>query len=203
MRETRVRRSWIKSEAQTAGGYQSRVGLVSLGAIGRRVARSLQAMDVEILAYDPHVSEAQALALGVKLSSLEQIFDTCDAVSLHTPLLPSTEGMIDGSLIARLKPNATLINTSRGQIIRQAELCRVLQDRPDLTAILDVSETEPPEAESLLWTLPNIFLTPHISGSVGPECARMGRFMVDEFRRMLLGAPLQFQISPQTLELIA
>jgi phosphoglycerate dehydrogenase-like enzyme len=203
MRTTRLERSWIKPEPQAAGTYQSRVGLVSLGMIGRRVAQMLTRFDLEVLAYDPHISAEDALALGIKSASLEEIFATCDVVSLHTPLLPSTTGMIGRALFASMKPNATLLNTSRGGIIRQPELCEVLRERPDLTAVLDVCEPEPPEQDSLVWELPNLFLTPHISGSLGPECLRMGRFMVDEFQRMRRGVPFQYQVTPQSLALMA
>jgi phosphoglycerate dehydrogenase-like enzyme len=203
MRETHLQRSWIKPEFQAAGTYGSRVGLISLGAIGRLVAGMLATFDLEVLAYDPHISPEDARALGVKPASLPEIFASCDVVSLHTPLLASTTGMIDRSLLTRMKPNATLINTSRGGIICQDHLCQVLRDRPDLTAVLDVTEPEPPSPTSPLWELPNVFVTPHISGSIGPECLRMGRYMVDEFQRLLRGEPFRHQVTPQSLALMA
>jgi len=203
MRTTRLHRSWIKPEPQAAGTYQARVGLVSLGAIGRRVAQALAAFDLQVLAYDPHMSPDDAQSLGAKPASLEEIFATCDVVSLHTPLLDSTTGMIGRALIASMKPHATLINTSRGGVIRQAELCEVLRERPDLTAVLDVSDPEPPESDSSVWDLPNLFLTPHISGSLGPECLRMGRYMVDEFQRMRRDVPFHYAVTPQQLALMA
>jgi phosphoglycerate dehydrogenase-like enzyme len=203
MRETRLNRSWIKPETQIAGTFQSRVGIISLGLIGRRVARTLAMFDVEVLAYDPHLSEEDALSLGVKPASLQEIFETCDVVSLHTPLLPATEGLITGALMAQMKPNATLINTSRGPIIREGELCEVFKMRPDLTALLDVTDPEPPEQNSPLWELPNIFLTPHISGSLGPECVRMGHYMAEEFHRWRQNIPLQYQVFFQDLERMA
>jgi len=203
MRTTRQHRSWIKPEPQAAGTYQSRVGLVSLGVIGRRVAQALAAFDLQVLAYDPHIYPDDALTLGVKPTSLEEIFATCDVVSLHTPLLASTTGMIGRALLESMKPHATLINTSRGGVIRQPELCEVLRERPDLTAVLDVSDPEPPESDSLVWDLPNLFLTPHISGSLGPECLRMGRYMVDEFRRMRREIPFHYEVTPQQLALMA
>jgi phosphoglycerate dehydrogenase-like enzyme len=203
MRAAREQREWIKPEQIAAGGYRSRVGLVSLGEIGRRVAHGLGALDLDVVASDPLVSSEDAEALGARLCSLEELFSTCDVVSLHTPLLPATTGMITGALIASMKPHATFINTARGAIVRENELCTVLAQRPDITAILDVTENEPPFDDSPLWTLPNVFLTPHLSGSIGPECRRMARFAVDEFRRYRAGEPLLYKVQPERLDTTA
>lgn len=176
------------------GCYGSTVGLISLGMIGRMVAERLKSFDLNVIAYDPYVSQEQADPLGVTMYPLDEIFRQADVVSLHTPWLPETEGMITGALLRSMKPNATFINTARGAIVREAEMIAVLQERPDLTAVLDVTYPEPPEAGSLLYTLPNVVLTPHIAGSMGRECRRMGRLIVDEFRRYIQGEPLQWAI---------
>jgi phosphoglycerate dehydrogenase-like enzyme len=107
--------------------------------------------------------------------------------------------MINGKLIASMKEGATLINTARGAIIAEEEMIEVLSSRPDLSAILDVTHPEPPAADSPLRTLPNVILTPHIAGSTDAECARMGKWMVDELRRYLEGAPLQYLVKKETL----
>jgi phosphoglycerate dehydrogenase-like enzyme len=173
------------------GCYQSSVGLVSLGDTGRAVARLLRQTDLSVFAYDPYVSPADAESMGVKLISLRELFATCDVVSLHTPVLAETMGMITGAHIASMKQGATLINTARGEIIREHEMIGVLTRRPDLEAVLDVTSTEPPPAGSPFYDLPNITLTPHIAGSVGNECHRMGRMIVDELARYLAGQPLK------------
>src|SRR5690606_8819626 len=113
-----------------------------------------------------------------------------DVVSLHSPWLPETVGMITGDHFRQMKPYASFINTARGAIIREAEMIAVLQDRPDLTALLDVTYPEPPAPGSPLYTLPNVVLTPHIAGSMDMECRRMGRYMVDELQRFLHDEPL-------------
>ncbi len=178
-----------------AGGFRATIGLVSLGMIGRRVCDLLRNFELRIIAYDPLVSAEAARALGVTLCPLEQVFAAADVVSLHTPWLPATEGLITGAHVRAMKPGATLINTARGAVVREAELCEVLRARPDLTAVLDVTQPEPPAADSPLYTLPNVVLTPHIAGSLGPECRRMGRFMVEELQRYLAGQPLLWEIS--------
>lgn len=200
MRETHRDRSWNKPERTVAGAYQSTVGLVSLGAIGRGVAEALSRHDLKVLAYDPFVTKEQAAACGVELAGLERVFSESDVVSIHAPVTPSTVGLIGAELLSRMKPRATLVNTARGVIVRQDELCDVLRRREDLSAVLDVTDPEPPEFDSPLWDLPNVFLTPHSSGSLGGECLRMARFMVDEFRRFARGTPLLHQVARRDWE---
>jgi phosphoglycerate dehydrogenase-like enzyme len=175
------------------GAYQSTVGLVSLGMIGSYVARLLQAFDVNVVAYTS--SDRKAAELGATRRSLEEVFCESDVVSLHTPWLKETEGMITGAHLASMKENATFINTARGAVVREGEMIEVLRQRPDLYAVLDVTYPEPPEPGSPLYTLPNVVLTPHLAGSMSNECRRMGRYMVDELTRHLRGEPLQWAIS--------
>jgi phosphoglycerate dehydrogenase-like enzyme len=123
-----------------------------------------------------------------------ELFESSEVVSLHAPLLSETEGMILGSHLASMKRNATLINTSRGAIVREAEMVETLEERPDLWAVFDATHPEPPEPDSRLYGLPNVVLTPHIAGSLGSECRRMGRLVVDELRRYVAGEPLEHEI---------
>lgn len=185
------------------GAYKSKVGLVSLGAVGRATAKMLAPFDVSVLAYDPFQSPEQAGELGVSLVTLEEIFSTCDVVSIHTPWLPETERMISGRLIATMKEGATLINTSRGAVVAEDELIEVFKRRPDLTALLDVTYPEPPSIDSELRSLPNVVLTPHIAGSVQAECARMGRWMAQELQRFASGEPLRYALDRQMVEKMA
>lgn len=177
------------------GAYGSTVGIVSLGMIGRRVRELLQSFDLNVVAYDPFVAENEAAALGVELCSLEDVFARADVVSLHTPWLKETEGLISAAHFSSMKPGASFINTARGAIVRQDEMVGVLEQRPDLWAVLDVTYPEPPEPGSRLYSLPNVVLTPHIAGSMNGECRRMGRYMVDELRRYIAGEPLLWEIT--------
>lgn len=180
-----------------AGAYGSKIGLISLGMIGKLVRDRLRAFDLEVLAYDPYLSSDEADRLGVELVSLDDLFTQCDVVSLHTPWLKETEGMIRGRHFELMKSRATFINTARGAVIREAEMCEVLQHRTDLTALLDVVWPEPPSPASPLFTLPNVILTPHIAGSRDRECRRMGRLMIEEFDRWKRGEKLQWAISEE------
>ena len=185
------------------GAYGRTVGIISLGMIGRYVCDLLKPFDLEIIAYDPYANEEAAKELGVELCGLEEIFERADVVSLHTPWLPETEGMITGQHFNAMKKYATFINTARGAVVREKEMIEALKKRADLQAVLDVTWPEPPEAGSPLYTLPNVILTPHIAGSLGKECNRMGRYMVEELERYLKGEKLHWEISREKASILA
>ena len=186
-----------------SGAYGSTVGLISLGMIGGMVAEKLKTLDVSVLAYDPYVSSDKAAEFGVELRTLEEVFRQSDVVSLHTPWLPETEGMITGAHFASMKEGATFINTARGAIVREDELVSVLKQRSDLYALLDVTWPEPPGSDSPLWTLPNIVITPHIAGSLDRECQRNGQYVVDELKRYLSGEALRYSITSKSVAIMA
>jgi phosphoglycerate dehydrogenase-like enzyme len=194
--ETKRRAARVpRTERPITGAFGSTVGLISLGMIGRRVAEMLRPFDVRVIAYDPFVTDDAVANLGVTMvPTVESIFEHADVVSLHTPWLKETEGMIRGEHFARMRPNAIFINTARGAVVRENEMIEALAKRPDLTAVLDVTYPEPCAPGSALLTLPNVVLTPHIAGSQGPECRRMGLYMIDELKRYLNGEPLKWAI---------
>jgi len=128
---------------------------------------------------------------------------TADVVSLHTPLMEETKRLITERHFSRMKPGAVFINTARGEVVDQPGMIAVLEQRPDLQVVLDVCTPEPPAPDSPLYSLPNVVLTPHIAGSIGPECQRMGHAMVDEFERYLGGQDLQWEITAEDSALIA
>jgi phosphoglycerate dehydrogenase-like enzyme len=201
-RMIRVSRKWERP-IRLPGAFRTTVGLLSLGAIGRMVAERLHHHDLEVIAHDPYVSEAQAAEMGVRWVSLEDLFSQSDVISIHTPNLPATQGLVSGPLLHSLKPGASLINTARGQVIDEDALVEVLRLREDLDAILDVTATEPDNGDSPLWDLPNVVLTPHIAGSVDYECRRMGEYMAEEWERYRTGRPLEHEVTEDLLQTMA
>ena len=199
----REQQQFAQRDPMVPGCYGSTVGLLALGKIGRLVAEKLRTLDVNVIAYDPFVTPAEATALGVRLCSLTEVFATADVVSCHLPITPHTQHVLGRELFQSMKDGATFINTARGGVVREAEMISVLRERADLYAVLDVAEQEPPATNDPLFTLPNIVLTPHIAGSVGLECRRMGRMMVDEVERYLAGRPLQGEVLREQLEMLA
>jgi phosphoglycerate dehydrogenase-like enzyme len=202
--KTKMGLGWGTPARHLTGGYRSIVALIGCGMVARRLIELLKPLDIRCIVYDPFLSEAAANELGVELCSLNEAFAKGDVVSLHAPDKPETFGMITGAHFLMMKQNATFINTARGRTVRGAEMIAALQRRPDIMAILDVCDPEEPPADgSPLFTVDNIILTPHIAGSVGPECQRLGRYMVDEFRRYLNGEPLRWKITRELAAKVA
>jgi phosphoglycerate dehydrogenase-like enzyme len=163
--------------------------------ISSKLIELLRAFDLNILISGKNGTPERAASLGLQYVSLEELFEQSDVVSIHSPPTKDNAGLITGELVARMKPNATLINSSRGVVVCQQELVAVLRLRPDLIAVLDVTDPEPPLPNSELFTVPNIVLTPHIAGSTGRECRRMGDAMVAELERYLSGTPLRYEVT--------
>ena len=201
--ELREHRESIRTDATMPGTFGSTVGLLSLSRIGRQVAERLRALDVRVIAYDPVIDVKVARALGVELCGLDQVFQQAEVVSCHMPLLPETTGVLRASHFSSMKPGATFINTARGGVVHEVEMLEVLRRRLDIFAVLDVVQAEPVSAASPLVGRPNVVVTPHIAGSLGPECRRMGRFMIEETRRYLAGEPLQGEVIATQMEFTA
>ena len=180
---------------QVPGCFRTTVALIGCGTIARKLLALLDPFDLRRIVYDPFLTEAEAALLGVKKCTLDEAFREGNVVSLHAPNKAETRGMITGGHLLQMKHGATFINTARGPIVREREMTDALGKRPDLTAVLDVVDTEPMPAHSPLLALPNVIHTPHIAGSLGPECGRLGHYMVQEFKRYLAGEPLQWQIT--------
>ncbi|MBQ1223980.1 MAG: hydroxyacid dehydrogenase, partial [Oscillospiraceae bacterium] len=186
------RESANETLANFRGNYDVKVGIIGAGMIGKLVIGKLKEYDVETLVYDPFLPDETAEALGVKKVSLEKLFEECDVVSNHLADNAETRGMLHGGLFERMLPYSTFINTGRGAQVVEPDLIRVLKNRPDLTAILDVTYPEPPEEGSKLYTLENCILTPHIAGSTGREVRRMGDYMRAEYENFVSGKPCKY-----------
>jgi D-3-phosphoglycerate dehydrogenase len=137
------------------------LGLVSFGAIARRVARKAKAFGFHIVAADPFLDESVFAQEGVDRVDMETLFKTADIISLHCPLVPSTTHLIRRETIATMKPGVLIINTSRGPVIREADLVEALATGKVLAAGLDVFEREPLPADSPLRAMRNVVLTSH------------------------------------------
>ena len=185
------------------GNYGQSVGLIGCGSIGSLVARSLQNYNLEVLVYDPYLSQDRANELGVQLCTLDELFARCAVVSNHLPNNAKTRGMLTYAQFSRMLPYATFLNTGRGAQVVEDDLVRILSERPDLTAILDVTDPEPSPAGHPFYALPNCILTPHIAGSLGNEVWRMSAYMADEFARYLAGEALPFEVTGQMLSTMA
>lgn len=135
------------------------LGIIGAGNIGMEVVKIARAMDMNILVYTRTPRPDQE---GIHYTGLEETLSNSDFISLHCPLTPKTQHIINAETLAMMKPTAFLINTARGGLIEEAALIEALQKRQIAGAGLDVQETEPPAETSPLYTLDNVILTPHM-----------------------------------------
>ena len=185
------------------GNYAQSVGLIGCGMIGSLVAQMLKSYALDVYVYDPYLSPEKATALGVTPCALDRLFEQCTVVSNHLPNNQETRGMLTYAQFSRMRPYAAFLNTGRGAQVVEPDLIRVLGERPDLTAILDVTDPEPPVQDSPLYSLPNCILTPHIAGSLGNEVWRMSAYMADEFALYASGKPTRYEVTGQMLATMA
>jgi len=182
-----------------AGVYGETVGLIGIGMVGREVCELLRGFELDVLGCDPYLAAEEAAQLGVRVVELEELFDRSYVVSNHLPNLPSLQGILHGGLFRRLRPNASFINTGRGAQVVEEDLIEVLEERPDLTALLDVTYPEPPVEGSPLYGLPNVELTTHIAGSLNDEVVRMADYIIEEFQAWEDGRPLRYEVTEDML----
>ena len=185
------------------GNYGAKVGIIGAGMIGKMVIQRMQSYHLPVLVFDPFLPEEKAAQLGVTKVSLEQLFRECQVISNHLANNAQTQGMLRGAHFASMLPYATFINTGRGAQIVEEEMIQVLEQRPDLTAVLDVTFPEPPLADSPFYKLKNVFLTPHIAGSKGDEVVRMADYMATELEKYLRGEASPYEVTFKMLETMA
>lgn len=192
-----LRNIWQSSDAVLAGKWPrnqlmfnevqgKRLGLIGCGSIGREVARRAAALGMEVVATDrPGVDPARLAEAGVTLVDRATLLATSDVVSLHAPSTPETYHLINEDALAAMKPGAVLINSARGGMVDEAAMAAALRSGRLAAAVLDVFEDEPLKAGSNLVGVPNLWLTPHVSGVTVEANARVSTVTVANVRRVL------------------
>jgi D-3-phosphoglycerate dehydrogenase len=172
---------WDKSLYTGNELWKKKVGIVGFGRIGQIVAKRLAGFDVEVIFHDPFNKESD-LPYAKPANSLEEIFETCDIVTLHTPLLDSTKGMVNEALLSKMQPHSILVNASRGGIVDEDALLKILSEGKIRAAGFDVFATEPLPADSPLRSLENIVLTPHLGASTEEAQFRVGEMVIHQLK---------------------
>jgi len=185
------------------GTFDINISILGAGMVGSDVIGRLTDFDVNILVFDPYLSEDAATDMGVTKVGLEEAFEEGFIVSNHLANIPETEKMLTEELFSSMQSNSTFINTGRGATVDESGMINVLKQRPDITALLDVTESEPPAEQSDLYHLPNVWLSPHIAGSIGNEVVRMADTVIDEFERELNGEDLLYEVTTEKLATMA
>jgi len=163
------------------------MGIIGCGRIGQAVARLAEAFGMEVIGYDALPFDGKRL--GIRPVELDEVFTRSDVVSLHCPLTPDTEGLVNSARLARMKPTAFLINTSRGPLITDAELADALNEGRLAGAGLDVLSVEPPRHGNPLITARNCLITPHIAWATRAARERLLAAAVDNLAAFVAGKP--------------
>ena len=164
------------------------LGIIGFGRIGQAAARIARALGMNVLAYDEAISES-GRALG-KYVSLDELFAESDFISLHCPLLPSTEGIICKAAIDKMKNGVVLINTSRGPLVVEQDLFNALESGKIAHAGLDVVSAEPIKPDNVLLKAKNCFITPHIAWAPLESRRRLMDIAVNNLAAFLSGKPV-------------
>ncbi|TPE42380.1 2-hydroxyacid dehydrogenase [Pontibacter mangrovi] len=175
LRHTMAGCAWLEGENWEAGAHTSylqfkgnelagkTIGMVGFGAIGQRIAEMVRCYPCAIQFYDPYLDSPDP---DYRKTTLEELFETSDIVSIHLPVTAQTTHMIDASLIARMKPEAIFVNTARAAVVKREDLLDALENKRIRGAILDVFDHEPPdETDYKIIHMPHVLATPHIAGA--------------------------------------
>lgn len=173
------------------------VGMIGLGKIGTRLRHILRPFPLKVIVHDPFLTAERAAEQQVERASLDQVFQRSAVVLNHIPDIPSTRGTLKAQHFRAMREGATFINTGRGAQVVEADLIAALRERPDLTALTDVTWPEPPAPDAPHWTLPNLVMSPHIGGTVGDEVIRLGDQVIGEFEAWAAGRPLKQQVTAE------
>lgn len=162
--ESTSKGKWERSSFKGVELYEKTLGVVGMGKIGTEVAKRAKSFGMEILGYDPYLTEDRADQLGITKATLDDIASEADFITIHTPLIKETKGIINDAYFAKTKQGVRIINCARGGIIDEAALVRALNSGQVAGAALDVFETEPSTNYELL-SHPNVIVTPHLGAS--------------------------------------
>lgn len=201
-----ARADWKKAQTffkTFPGNDHVKVGLLGAGAIGSRVISLLKPFSLEIWVFDPFLPDDKAIDWGVKKTGLPEIFSNCQTISNHLANLPATRGILNKDCFSLMLPNATFINTGRGAQVIEEDLVEALLQEPCRTAVLDVTDPEPPHKNSPLLLLDNVFLTTHIAGSSGHEVHRLAWFVLEDLDRYEQAQAMQYAVTLKALETMA
>ncbi|WP_454688982.1 hydroxyacid dehydrogenase [Achromobacter aloeverae] len=167
------------------------LGLIGFGSIGQLTGRLASRLDMRVVAHDPSLRPGTSIDFECQMLPLDELLASSDVVSLHVPLMPETEGLINAERLAKMKPGAALINAARGGIVDEAALAQALSEGRLRAAAVDVFEHEPGPGsnvlpESKVWEgVPNLLLTPHIAGVTADSEQRVGELVSDRILEIL------------------
>lgn len=183
------RGEWTKNKFMGIELQGKTLGIVGLGRIGSTVSPRAIAMGMRVLAYDPYVTRARALNFGaVMVDTLEELLESSDFISIHTPLMPTTRGLFGSYEFEHMKPNARLIFCARGGVVDERALLRALDEGRLAGAALDVFESEPPGQNPLVQH-PRVIVTPHLGAMTQEAQTKAAVEVAEQILRILKTVP--------------
>lgn len=193
---------WDVNEAKPIPRLRGKkYGLLGCGAIGQQVAIRAQAFGMEVHAYDPYLPDEKFVELGItKIDSLEEFFPQVNFFSLHVPLTEATQYIINSTTLNQMKPSAFFVNTSRGPLVNERDLCEALSKKVIAGAALDVLNAEPPETPFPLSELENVVLTPHAAFVSEDAIPELRRKAAQEIARALMEGKPKFWVNRKEME---
>ncbi len=194
--------AWSEARHTCQDFYDITIGIVGCGQVGRHLISLLQSFEVDVLVYDPYLSDEEAIQMGVRSVSLNELVRRSDIVSLHAPSIPETRHIINHETLGLMRDGAILINTARGSLINEDDLVREVASGR-IRAWLDVTDPEPPAADHPFRKLPGVVLTPHIAGTVTNGRRRIGRYVLAEIERFAKGEPPLYEVRQEQLARLA
>jgi glyoxylate reductase len=174
------------------------LGIVGFGRIGREMAKRASGFGMQVVYHDVHpATPDEERALNARQVEMDELLAGSDMISLHTNLTDETRHLIDAAALARMKPTAILVNTSRGPVVDQAALFEALRDGQIFAAALDVTDPEPMAPDDPLLTLENCLVVPHIASATGVTRGKMAAIAAANLLAGLRGDPLPSCINPE------
>lgn len=192
---------WERKKFQGVELYGKTLGILGMGRIGSELARRAMAFGMRVLAYDPYLAVSRARALQVELiENLEELLPKADFISLHLPMTPETQHILNESRLAFCKPGVRIINCARGGLIDENALLAALKSQHVAAVALDVFEVEPPPAEFPLRNHPQVVLTPHLGASTTEAQESVGIEIAQAIRAVLLEGVVRNAINLPNLD---
>ncbi len=174
------------------------LGIIGLGSIGREVAKRAKAFDIELIAYDPYITDEPFEQYGVRrVHSADEVYKNSDFVTVHTPLTAETRFMVNYEKFEMMKPTAHFINCARGEVVCEVDLIKALNDKQIAGAGLDVFDPEPPKKDNPLFAMENVVLTPHSSALTNAGKVKMSVQSVQQLLKVLKGETPDYLVNKE------
>jgi D-3-phosphoglycerate dehydrogenase len=181
---------WEKKKFSGMEVFNKTLGVIGLGKIGSVVSDRAMGLGMNVIAYDPFLSEEQAKQMGIRLGSLDEVFKEADIITLHVPLTDDTRGLINAKNIAKMRKGVRIVNCSRGPVVNEDDLAEAIESGKVAGAAIDVYSVEPP-GKTRLIALDQVICTPHLGASTKEAQDNVAIAVADQIRDYLVNGTIR------------